>query len=124
MPTPSSSISVTTPVRLAIDRVKFMLFQPFSLEKYGHWVGGLAGPTGKRSRGGGGGFNYNLGQHRGSPGWRAGLEQAHDWLMGGNRHWVVPLVIGIGLVGLAVWVVLTWLSSRGQFMFLHTWCRS
>lgn len=118
MPTPSSSISVTTPVRLAIDRVKFMLFQPFSLEKWlaiglAAWLAQLGS-----SRGGGGGFNYNLGQHRGLPGWRAGLEQAHDWLMG-NWHWVVPLVIGIGLVGLAVWVVLMWLSSRGQFMFLH-----
>lgn len=33
--------------------------------------------------------------------------------------WLVPLVGFLALVSIALWVVLTWLSSRGSFLFLN-----
>lgn len=33
--------------------------------------------------------------------------------------WLVPLVGFLALVSMALWVVLTWLSSRGSFLFLN-----
>lgn len=36
-----------------------------------------------------------------------------------NLYWLVPLVTLVALVSAAIWVVLTWLSSRGGFLFLN-----
>jgi hypothetical protein len=37
----------------------------------------------------------------------------------GNLYWIGPLIAVLVLVGLALWVLFTWLNSRGKFMFLH-----
>ena len=36
-----------------------------------------------------------------------------------NLYWILPLAVALVVIGLALWVVFTWLSSRGKFMFLH-----
>jgi len=66
--------------------------------------------------GGGGGGNYNFGNRHHD--FRDGLNEARDYVMS-NLGWIVPLAVGLFLLGMAIWVVITWLSSRGQFMFLH-----
>ena len=45
-------------------------------------------------------------------------DQARDFVLH-NLHWIIPAVIALTLVGFALWVVFTWLNSRGKFMFLH-----
>jgi hypothetical protein len=113
---PRANISVTDPVSPAIDRVKQVLFHPFDLGKwfaigFCAWLAGLGG-------GGGGGGGYNLGR----PGRGGDLEQtldpARDYVIR-NLYWIVPLAVGLLVLGLTLWVIFTWLSSRGRFMFLH-----
>ena len=36
-----------------------------------------------------------------------------------NLSWILPLCIALVIIGIALWVVMMWLSSRGKFMFLH-----
>jgi hypothetical protein len=36
-----------------------------------------------------------------------------------NLHWIIPVAVALVTVGLVVWLVFTWLNSRGRFMFLH-----
>jgi hypothetical protein len=36
-----------------------------------------------------------------------------------NLYWIAPLAVAVVVFCLALWVLLTWLHSRGEFMFLH-----
>lgn len=36
-----------------------------------------------------------------------------------NLDWIIPVVIFVVMLGIVLWLVFTWLSSRGRFMFLH-----
>ncbi|NQT03547.1 MAG: hypothetical protein HQ580_16080, partial [Planctomycetes bacterium] len=36
-----------------------------------------------------------------------------------NLAWIIPVAILAVAVGIVLWLVFTWLSSRGRFMFLH-----
>jgi hypothetical protein len=65
--------------------------------------------------------HFNFGHHHGRGGmddFRHSIEQACDWIMQ-NLYWILPLAALLLLIGLALWVVILWLSSRGRFMFLH-----
>lgn len=115
MPPRPANVSVTDPIGPAIDRVKRVLFQPFDLGKwfvigFCAWLASL-GDSGFHT-----GFNF------GSPGGRRGagawFNQAWDFVMQ-NLYWIIPLAVTLGLVALGFWVLCTWLSSRGRFMFLH-----
>ena len=111
-------MSVTLPVGQAMDRVKQVLFQPFDI---GRWfVIGFCAWLACLGEGGGfpGGIHY--GGHHGH-GWhsiRDGFEQARDYVMH-NIAWIAPLAIALIVVSVAIWLVVTWLSSRGRFLFLH-----
>lgn len=113
-------ISVTAPISQALDRVKRVLFQPFDLGRwfvigFGAWLAHLG------EAGWGGGGNYGGGSpHRGagSPNFQRGVEHAKDYVVN-NLWWIGPLVLAVVVLGLALWVVFTWLNSRGKFMFLH-----
>jgi hypothetical protein len=110
------NVSVTVPVSQAIDRVKRILFQPFDLGKwfvigFCAWLACL----GQQRFGTGTGFH---GGSRDSANVRQSFEQAKEYLMN-NLYWVLPLVAVVVVLGLGLWVVMVWLSSRGQFMFLH-----
>ena len=114
----SQNISVTIPVSKAFERVKVMLFQPFDPSKwftiaFCAWLAGLG------SRGFS--FNYGGSQHKGGSGGgnaREVFEQAQRFVMN-NLFWILPLVAALVFLSLAAGVVLLWLRSRGQFMFLH-----
>ena len=36
-----------------------------------------------------------------------------------NLYWIVPVVVFAVIFFIVLWLVFTWLSSRGRFMFLH-----
>ena len=111
--------SVTTPIGPAIERTKRMLFQPFNLEKW--FILGFCAWLAHLGERAGGTFNYPGG---GGPGGRApvdfhqSLQTAKDWLAD-NRYWLIPVVIAVGVLILGLWLFVTWLNSRGKFMFLH-----
>ncbi len=118
MITPNFQASVTAPVTPAIQRAKWMLFQPFDFTKwlvmgFCAWLAYLGQGGGS---GGGGGFGSKM---RSSP--RNASRQFHelkDYVLN-NLDWLVPLAVGVALVGVLIWLLVMWLSSRGRFMFLH-----
>lgn len=109
-----NKISVIDPISDAIAKAKEILFQPFDLGKwfvigFCAWLAMLA-QSGMGGGSGGGGGN-----------WRRGM-QGFD----GLREAVMsnlPIILIIGsivlVVGIAFMLLFLWLSSRGQFMFVH-----
>ncbi len=107
------TISVIDPISPAIDRVKLILFQPFDL---GRWfIIGFCAWLANLGKWGGSGGGHGSGE---SPEIHESLNQAKDYFHD-NISWIIPLVIFIIIGGILLWLVFTWLSSRGKFMFLH-----
>lgn len=111
-------ISVIDPISPALERVKIILFKPFDIGKW--FVIGFCAWLAYLGQGGGGGGG---GGHVGGRGGRApdvqeAFGQAKDFILN-NLNWIVPLVVTGVILGIIIWLVLTWLSSRGKFMFLH-----
>jgi hypothetical protein len=110
------TVSVVDPIGPAFEAVKIILFRPFDLGKwfiigFCAWLAQLGSANGGGSGGGGGdGSRYNPAHGQ--------FGQAKEYVLA-NLEWIVPLVIVGVVVGIALWFVFTWLSSRGQFMFLH-----
>lgn len=111
-------VSVVEPLTPAIDRVKTVLFRPFDLGKwfvigFCAWLAYLG-----QGGGGGGGGTPPTGGRSGGAGPRDVFFQARDYVVA-NLSWIVPLaVFGVVFV-VAMWLLVTWLSSRGRLMFLH-----
>lgn len=117
-------INVTDAVTLAYERVKQMLFKPFDLNKwfvigFCAWLAAL-GEAGGAGSGYNGGFNNHGDSNSGQPTeqLRHFYHHAREYVMD-NFYWIVPLAVFLVVLGLALWVTLLWLSSRGKFMFLH-----
>ena len=121
-------ISVTEPVSPALERVKTMLFKPFDLGKW-FTIGFCAWLAFLGEGGGGGGFNsgfsnsFNNHSNAGNAGLagdslRHGYHEARDYVLN-NLDWIVPVAAAAVVLLLALWLLILWLSSRGQFMFLH-----
>jgi hypothetical protein len=109
------TVSVALPVSLAIDRVKRVLFQPFDFGKwftigFCAWLARL-GETGLRG-------SYNFNSSHGDGDFRRGFEHAKEFVTS-NLYWIVPVAVVVVIIGVGLWVLFTWLSSRGKFMFLH-----
>jgi len=117
MTTSTQYVSVTQPVGQAIEHVKRMLFRPFDFSKW-MTIGVCAWLAGLGERGFSSSANYNNGQHKGTMSAHQALEQAKAWLAQ-NFYWLGPLVVTVVVLGLALWLVMLWLNSRGKFMFLH-----
>jgi len=114
-PTTHASLDVIAPLTSAFERVKTMLFRPFDPSKwlavaFCAWLACLG------EGGFGGGFNFNFpgNRHR----FHRDLDGVKDFVVR-NLHWLIPLAVVLVIVGIAVWLLFTWLSSRGRFMFLH-----
>lgn len=112
---PTPNVSVTTPVGQAIEHVRRVLFSPFQLEKwlaigFCAWLAYL-GQQGFRGTYGGGGRHGNVDVQE----W---LQRARTYVVD-NLYWIVPVAIALVMLGLALWVLVLWVSSRGKFMFLH-----
>jgi len=119
-PTPQlAEINVITPVYQALDRVKRILFQPFDLGKW--FIIGFTAWLAQLGESGGGNFNFNTGggsNRRGGGSLQNEFEQARDYVMS-HLYWIIPVAVGVVILLLALWLVITWLNSRGRFMFLH-----
>jgi hypothetical protein len=112
-------VSVIDPVTHAIDWVKTMLFKPFDLGKwfvigFCAWLANL-GSGGGGNGGGGPQGNYHVGNEAEA---RRAFDSAKEFVLA-NMYWIVPLVVFLVIFGIVLWLVFTWLSSRGRFMFLH-----
>ena len=108
-------ISYSIPLSKGWNRMKKALFQPFDLNKWMRvgFTAFLAGLTDFNGGGNGnstGNRNVNWNEFFNFP------QTAWDWL---NSHpvWFTMIVLGVICIFLFV-VFLTWLSSRGKFMFL------
>jgi hypothetical protein len=110
----SPSISVIDPISPAIERVRTILFKPFDLRKW--FVIGFCAWLAYLGKGGGGGGGPNSRvptKHD-----QSGFQHAKEFFID-NLSWLIPVaIIGVILI-IALWLVFTWLSSRGKFMFLH-----
>jgi hypothetical protein len=118
-----SAVSVVTPLTPAFERVKTILFRPFDLTKwlvigFCAWLACL----GQGGGGGGGGGHIGPVDH-GAQGLKSALREARDYVLH-NLDWILPLALGVALVIVVLWLAFTWLSSRGQFMFLHCVARN
>jgi hypothetical protein len=109
-------VSVIDPIGPAFERVKTILFRPFDIGKwfiigFCAWLAYL----GKSGGGGGGGG----GRGRGGPyDFHDGIGQAKHFVLE-NLYWIIPVAVVLVVIGIIFWLVFTWLSSRGRFMFLH-----
>jgi hypothetical protein len=104
-------VSVIDPIRPAIGAVKTILFKPFSLEKwfaigFCAWLAYLGQ--------GGGGPNFNFRTSRAQP----HFHQAKQFVLE-NLVWLIPAAVFLFILMIVVTLLILWLSSRGQFMFLH-----
>ena len=118
-------ISVTEPVSAAIQKTKEILFRPFEA---GKWFGlGFCAFLASLGTGGGnGGFrgNYNSPSRGFNSGSRNATQQldkfaaeAGNWF---SHNFAIVLIVGVAvfLFIIAVGLLFSWLSSRGQFMFI------
>lgn len=116
-------VSVIDPIGPAIERVRTILFRPFDLEKWfviglSAWLAQLG--RGGGNGGGGGGNNRGGGLHREDIGEeiRHGYEVSKEYVTA-NLHWILPVAIFALTVLISLWLLVTWLSSRGRFTFLY-----
>ncbi|MHC4456008.1 MAG: DUF7544 domain-containing protein [Planctomycetota bacterium] len=103
------SISVIDPIGPAIEKVKLILFKPFDLGKW--FVIGFCAWLAYLGQGGGGG-GPNISQNQ------VEVQQVKDFFVQ-NAYWLIPVILVGFVMGIVLWVVFIWLSSRGKFMFLH-----
>jgi len=106
------NISVIDPIGPTFERVKTILFRPFDLRKW--FVIGFCAWLAYLGKGGGGGGPNFQGGGKPDEAFRAAKEFVLD-----NLHWIIPVAVVAVFVGIILWLVFTWLSSRGRFMFLH-----
>jgi hypothetical protein len=109
-----TQISVIDPISPAIERVKTILFRPFDLGKW--FVIGFCAWLAYLGEGGGSGANFNYGGQQQSPG--ESFHYAKEYLIE-NLHWILPVAITVTVICIIIGLVITWLRSRGRFMFLH-----
>lgn len=107
-------MSVIDPIGPAFEKVKTILFRPFDLGKW--FTIGFCAWLAYLGSGGGGGNGGGRGG--GAPDAREGFGQAKEFVLE-NLGWIIPVVIFVVMLGIVLWLVFTWLSSRGRFMFLH-----
>lgn len=116
--TTAMNISYSGPLSSGWVRMKKALFQPFDIAKWINigFTAFLAGLT-DCNGGGNGGNKSGLGNHNDWDDFFNFPQTAWDWLTG-HPLWFNLIILGIILL-FVIGIVLTWLSSRGKFMFLH-----
>jgi hypothetical protein len=112
-----TQISVIDPISPAIERVKTILFRPFDLGKW--FVIGFCAWLAFLGEGGGGGSgpNFNFGGQQYETSGES-FHHAKEFLIE-NLYWILPVAITVTVVIIIIGLVITWLNSRGRFMFLH-----
>jgi len=101
-----------------------MLFNPFDLGKW-FTVGFCAwlayfGSGGGGGGGGGGGPQGNFPQQscEAKEEIAASLATAKEYILY-NLHWIIPLAVTVVVAIICLGLLVTWVNSRGKFMFLH-----
>jgi len=131
-PEQPNRVSVIDPIAPAIDRVKLMLFKPFDLRRwfvigFCAWLAYL-GSGGGGPGGGGGGpqfhtrYRYYNVPHKppeqGEAQIEEGINTAKEFVLD-NLNWIIPVAVVVILLIIGLSLLITWLNSRGMFMFLH-----
>ncbi len=109
-----NQISVIDPISPAIEWVKTILFRPFDIGKW--FVIGFCAWLAFLGEQGGPSFNFGGRQRYGAP---AEVFNNAKEVVIENLFWILPLAITITVIIIVIGFVITWLSSRGRFMFLH-----
>ena len=122
-------ISVTDPIDPAIRRAKYITFQPFDLGKW--FVLGFIAFLANLGEGGSGGGNFNFNLPRGGPARLPAppgrppipsppdfFSETWSWI---NANLPAAIMLGVLVVvfGVTIWLLMLWLSSRAQFMFIE-----
>ena len=115
--TTTMNISYSDPLSRGWARMKKALFQPFDIVKWINvgFTAFLAGLTDCNR--GSGGNNSNMGIHNDWDDFFSFPQTAWNWLTS-HPLWFNLIIFGVILLFI-VGIILTWLSSRGKFMFLH-----
>jgi len=108
-------VSIIDPLNPALEKVKTILFKPFDLNKW--FVIGFCAWLAYLTRGGFN-FNFSYGKHRPDFHFDQFCRQAKNFILE-NIYWLIPAVVAIVMLIIILSLVITWLSSRGRFMFLH-----
>ncbi len=108
-----NQISVIDPISPAIERVKTILFRPFDLGKW--FVIGFCAWLAFLFEGGGPNFNFGGQQYETSG---ESFHHAKEFLIE-NLSWILPVAITVIVIFIIIGFAITWLRSRGRFMFLH-----
>jgi hypothetical protein len=121
-PEQPNKVSVIDPISPAIERVKMMLFKPFDLGKwfavgFCAWLAYL-GSGGSCGNGGGGNWNSHHGPHEERAEIAKAVNSAKEYLLH-NLCWIIPLAVIVVVLMIGIGLLIAWLNSRGQFMFLH-----
>jgi hypothetical protein len=121
LPEPDAPIRCTPAFERAWAVMRTVLFSPFDIEK---WIS-LGFCAWLSLLGQGGGFSGNpfgsFPQKNSQPQIR---ETIQSWVpkvenyVSTNVLWLVPLAAVLVVAAIAVWIVILWISSRGQFLFL------
>ncbi len=110
------TVSVIEPISPALEKVKMILFKPFELRKW--FVIGFCAWLAFLGSGGGGGNGGGGGPGGRPPDVREGFGEAKEFVIE-NLAWIIPVALTVVVLIIVLWLVFTWLSSRGRFMFLH-----
>jgi len=109
VPTPER-IELIAPLGKALRHTGKVLFEPFDMGKW--FVIGFCAWLATLGKGG-----SSLGYKFNTNGFRSGSRELHQFLQ--SLPWVVPLMVGASILGLILYLLFLWLSSRGKFMFLY-----
>ncbi len=133
MAPPPAQVSVIAPIQPAIERARRLLFQPFDFARwfaigFCAWLArlGAVGFNGFHGLRWFNGFDDDRlftppNAPRGSS-WQGSFELWETQVkteVVANLYWVVPLAVALVCLVVALWLLMTWLGSRGEFMFLH-----
>jgi hypothetical protein len=124
MAAPPDQVSVIAPIQPAIERARRLLFQPFDLATwftigFCAWLAGLGQMRftwiNRRVPLPGGVQAPSFSSwHGASESWERFRDEAMR-----NLAWVLPLAIALACLIAVLGVLVVWLTSRGEFMFLH-----
>ncbi|MFH1371207.1 MAG: hypothetical protein ABII09_07990 [Planctomycetota bacterium] len=110
-------VSVIEPIGPAIERVRLMLFRPFDLSKW--FIIGFCAWLAQLGQGGWPNFNFNFSdRHHRINNCASGLGEVKD-AIGAHLPWIILGAAIIIPIVIVLWLVFSWLRSRGQFMFVH-----
>ncbi len=115
-------ISVVEPIGAAIEKTKEILFRPFDIGKW-FTIGFCAWLATLGDGGGGPNGNFGGGNSGASQDFQQGMTEFKNAVIE-NLPIIITVAAVIILFVLVLSILIAWLKSRGQFMFLHCVARN